>query len=293
MNICVSGWYFDRELFEVFKQIKNDFDITVVTYYQRANGTITRDYDSVPVPEMIDSYVKDSGVKHYKIPVAGLEFGGYDYYLKNIWDRESDVFFMHDDIKIYRPEIFKEMEKHLTENDYYQAFIFRDEAEEISQGRIHGRAIFCNLLFLDFILKYTCECKQANDYEHPHHEGFKPKVILEGTGPHRGIWYDPYNLGEHTEGAVPKHCRHYNDGIYHFAEMAGRTSYKAPWPEFPKDKVRGRVHFPDFNSGRRGKWTGKIYGRGQKLSEAEVKSKNGNDNLSTDQGRTEASQPES
>ena len=108
--------------------------------------------------------------------------------------------------------------------------------------------------------------------EHEHYAGFKPKVILEGTGPHRGIWHDPYNLGEHTEGKPPKHCRHYNDGIYHFATLAGRTSYGPPYPGFPKDKVRARVHFPDFASAHRGKWEGKIFGRGHKLSEAEVKS---------------------
>lgn len=278
MKICVSGWYFERNLFEnIFKKISDKFEIVVVTYYQRANGSIVKDYDKMPVPEMIDSYVKDSGVIHYKIPIAGLEFGGYDYYLKNIWDKESPVLFMHDDIVIYNFNVFDIIKDRLKKEFYDQAFIFRDEVEELANGRIHGRGIYCSKRFLEFMLSYTCTCRQAFDYEHPHYEGFKPKVILEGTGPHTGFWYDCYNTGEHTEGKPPRHCRHYNDGIYHFAEFAGRCSYtNEPWPGFPKDKVRGRVHFPDFNSGRRGLWTGKVYGRGEDLNES--------DNMPADKG---------
>ena len=279
MQICVSGWYFEEELFEIFKANKQ-FDISIVIYYNRANGTIVKDYDKMPVPQMVDTYVKASGVRVYKIPVAGLEFGGYDYFIKNIWDRESPVLFMHDDVTIYNPDVFTTIEETLKKWEYDQAFIFRDEKEEISQGRIHGRGMYCSKRFIDFMLAHTCECSQAFDHEHPHYEGFKPKVILDGTGPHRGIWYDPYNLGEHTQGKPPKHCRHYNDGIYHFATFAGRTSYtNGDWPGFPKQKVRAQVHFPDFNSGHRGVWRGKIYGRGEQLNEV--------DNLPKDKGHVE------
>lgn len=268
MKICVSGWYFERNLFEnIFSKISSQYEIVVLTYHRRASGEIKKDYDQMPVPEALNSYVKASGVKHYKIPVAGLEFGGYDYYIKNIWDGESNVLFMHDDIIIYNSNVFDKIKVGLK--DYYQAFIFRDEVEEIANGRIHGRGIYCSKDFIDFMLSFTCECGQAFDHEHPHYKGFKPEVVLEGTGPHRGFWYDPYNKGIHTEGKPPKHCRHYNDGIYHFASFAGRTSYtNPPWPGFPKDRVRVAVHFPDFNSGRRGIWRGKVYGRGEDLSEA-------------------------
>ena len=277
MKICVSGWYFERDLFEVFK-LNNHFEICVVTYYNRANGSIKKDYDKMPVPQMIETYVKESGVKHYKIPVAGLEFGGYDYYLKNIWDHKSPVLFMHDDIVIYKPDVFDRMQQMLS--SYDQAFIFRDEVEEIANGRIHGRGIYCSQRFLQYMLERVCCCNHAFDHEHPHYEGFKPAVVLEGTGPHTGFRYDPYNLGEHTEGKPPKHCRHYNEGIYHFAQFAGRTSYTNDgWPGFPKDKVRARVHVPDFNSGRRGVWRGKVYGRGEELNEA--------DNLPASKGHVE------
>ena len=258
MKICIAGWYFEKELFDQLSQL--DFDVSVVVWHGRA----------AEKHKEIKSYVKSSGARVYKNWHGGLEFGNYDFYLKNIWDGESSVLFMHDDVRLYRKEVLKEMEEYLEGNNYYQAFIFRDEAEEISQGRQHGRAIFCNLLFLKFILEYKCECKQANDYEHNHYEGFKPKVILNGTGPHKGIWFDPYNLAEHVSGKPPEYCRHYNDGIYHFANMAGRTAYSHPWPAFPKDKVRARVHFSDFATAHRGEWKGKIFGRGSKLPEAEV-----------------------
>lgn len=289
MKICVNGWYFERNLFSnTFKKISEDYEITVVTYHQRANGSIVKEYDELPIPEVIDSYVKESGVTHYKIPVAGLEWGGYDFYLKNIWDRQSNILFMHDDIVIYNSNVFDIIKQELK--DYFQAFIFRDEVEELANGRIHGRGVYCSKDFLQFALDYSCTCKQAFDHEHPHHLGQEPKVMLEGTGPHTGIWYDPYNLGIHTQGKVPQHCRHYNAGVYHFASFAGRTSYtNSPWPGFPKDKVRVAVHFPDFNSGRRGLWTGKIYGRGENLGGEKMSKQNERDNLSGDKGSPEVS----
>ena len=257
MKICIAGWYFYKQLF--YDLCQTDFDISVVTYYTRA-AEKQRVIRTCTTPR----------IKHYKCWHGGLEFGCYDWYLKNIWDGESSVLFMHDDVKLYRRGVLKEMEAELEGEDYHQAFIFRDLAEEISQGRQHGRAIFCNCNFLKFILNYRCKCKQSEDREHEHHVGFKPKVILNGTGPHRGIWFDPYNLAEHVSGSPPLHCRHYNDGIYHFAELAGRTSYTSGgFPGFPKDKVRARVHFPDFSTAHRGEWSGKIFGRGSKLPEAE------------------------
>jgi hypothetical protein len=98
------------------------------------------------------------------------------------------------------------------------------------------------------MLDYVCNCGQKDDHEHPHYPG----TILQGTGPHAGFWYDPFNLGEHTNGAVPTHCRHYNAGIYHFAAFAGRCTYKKPpWPNM---NTAGKVHIAGFNAGRRGTW---------------------------------------
>lgn len=260
MKIAVSGWYFMPELFDIFSGIRNQFYITVLTYYKRAEDKCPREYDVIPASQQIEKHVKPSGVDYLKIPVAGLEFGGYDWYIKNVWDRESPVLFMHDDVFIYNNRVFTDIERQMAGVD--QAFIFRDEVEEIANGRKHGRGIYCSARFLRFMLDYVCECGHAFDHEHPHYPNQDPKIILRGIGPHRGFFFDPYNLGEHTEGKVPKHCRHYNEGIYHFAAFAGRCArVDGPWPGFKKVKIA--AYFPDFNSARRGFWRGKVYGRGE------------------------------
>lgn len=268
MKICVAGWYYNEQLFKVLNEVNKKHKVIVVSYYGRVNGEERRSTDKEYIPEKIMRVVAPTGISVISNPNGGLEFGNYDYYIKNYWDKESSVLFMHDDIIIYNNKIFDIIEDRLK--DYDQAFIFRDTEEEVSQGRIHGRAFYCSKRFLQFMLDYTCTCKQSEDYEHPHYKGFKPKVILKGTGPHNGFWYDSFNMAEHVRGQPPRHCRHYNDGIYHFANFAGRTAYSnSPWPGFPKDKVRQAVHFPEFSAALRGKWEGKIFGRGEKLMEAE------------------------
>jgi len=265
MKIAVSGWYFSPNLYEIFGKIKELFEITVLTYYRRAEDDCPRDYDEYPAFKQIEKYVTPSGVRHLKIPVAGLEFGGYDWYVKNVWDRKSPVLFMHDDVEIYNIGVFGEIQNRLRDCEIDQAFIFRDEAEELANGRQHGRGVYCSSRFIRYMLDYVCECGHAKDHEHPHYKNEEPKVILRGMGPHAGFFYDAYNLGEHTSGAVPKWCRHYNEGIYHFSQFAGRCARTdGNWPGF-KSKVA--VYFPEFNSGKRGTWKGPIYSRGKEISE--------------------------
>lgn len=262
MKIAVSGWYFEKELFENFSKIAHDFDITVVTYKGRAEDKCPRPYDKIPASDQIKKYVLPSGVTHHLIPVAGLEFGGYDYYIKNFWDGESPVLFMHDDIRVWNHNVFYDIANEMIKDEMNQAFIFRDETEELANGRMHGRGIYCSRRFIQFMLDYECQCGQSFDHEHPHYPGQKPQVMLKGTGFHNGFWYDKYNMGEHTEGKVPYHCRHYNEGIYHFAAFAGRCNRKdPPWPGL--ENVRKAVYYPDFNSARRGMWAGKVYSRGK------------------------------
>jgi hypothetical protein len=100
------------------------------------------------------------------IPNIGLEWGAYDYYLKHIWNKESDVLFCHDDIKVESPEVFDEISK--LKDDC--VFIFKDEPDEIAnKGRerigIHGRAVFMKRKFVQEFLD------------------------------NGGFWYDQYNRG--------------------------------------------------------------------------------------------------
>jgi len=261
MKIAVAGWYFDPNLFEIFKQLRDKFEITVVSYFRRVEGNEPRNGEDIPIPTLIQGHVVGSGVKLVKNPNGGLEFGNYDWYIKNIWDRKSPVLFMHDDVVIYNINVFEEIEKKLSDCD--QAFIFRDEMEEIANGRHHGRGIYCSARFIRYMLDYVCNCAHSKDHEHPHYKGEEPKVMLRGIGPHTGFFYDPYNLTEHIAGKPPKHCRHYNEGIYHFSAFAGRcTRTDGHWPGF-KSKIA--AYFSEFNSGKRGTWRGRVYGRGKEI----------------------------
>jgi hypothetical protein len=172
---------------------------------------------------------------------GGLEFGGYDYYLKELWDRESPVLFMHDDVEARRDDVFDDIAS-LTAMGIDQAYIFRDLREEEVNGRIHGRAIYCSRKFLDFCLSYICECREATGYKDPHNEGW-----LSGIGPHNGFWWDRNHDFLHVSGKVPKGLRHYNCGIYHFHGVHVKEAHRRGM------KVNRRVHIWDFESARRGR----------------------------------------
>ena len=155
------------------------------------------------------------------------------------------MFFTHDDT-VVGGKVFDEIAK--IRHDC--AYVFRDEAEERSNGGKHGRAIFCSARFLKLILNYECNCHQAKDREdRHHHEG----AILKGTGPHKGFWYDPENKG-FVSGRPDYGRRHYNEGIYHFHWILGRVRDGKCGNEKGAYDVVNRVYFPEYNSGRRGDW---------------------------------------
>ena len=75
-KICVVGWHFFKKMYKPLSKCK--FDVHVVAHrYNKILDDLDFDY----------SVTKN----------VGLEFGAYDYYIKNIWDKKSDVIFMHDD----------------------------------------------------------------------------------------------------------------------------------------------------------------------------------------------------
>jgi hypothetical protein len=227
MKICVNGWYFFPELISILAKVDRRHPVCFSTYA----GHIHEAMDGV-------NLVKSNGLRHEIRPVSGLEFGCYDYYLKNIWDGESSVLFMHDDILVGSTETFDT----IAELECDQAYIFRDLREEEVNGRIHGRGIFCSRKFLQYALDYVCECDQAVDHEDKHNPGH----ILKGVGPHNGFWHEPSNA-RHNQGRVPIGVRHYNTAIYHFqgihVRFAGRDGLL----------VNQKVHIWDFESARRGK----------------------------------------
>jgi hypothetical protein len=235
MKICVVGWYFDGDCMTILEKVKNDYDLTIVSH-RNGDG---------PSADYMNRFALVS------ISNIGLEFGAYDFYLKNIWDEKSSVLFMHDDMKISDKEVFKKIEK--LPHDC--AYIFRDYAEEKANGGKHGRAFFASARFLKFIKYFTCECGWINERDDPHNAGQRlPKI-----GKHTGFWYDPYNYG-HVSGKPPIGVRHYNEGINHFHWMLGRVRDQRCGPQdiWPMPKVKmdvvNRVFFEEFIPGRRNCW---------------------------------------
>jgi hypothetical protein len=187
------------------------------------------------------------------IPNIGLEFGCYDYYLKNLWNEKDAVLFMHDDTKIENVDVFDGISR-LGTDGIDCAYIFRDHAEERANGGRHGRAIYCSARFLTFLKNWECVCHQSEDREDVHHN---KGTILKGQGPHTGFWYDKNNKG-HVSGKPPVGIRHYNDAIYHFHWQLGRIrdqrcGPQEGWPN-PKEKMNvvNRVFFPEVVAARRG-----------------------------------------
>ncbi len=125
-------------------------------------------------------------LKYTIIENIGLEYGAYDWYIKNIWDSKSDVFFMHDDIYIGK----------------FNNFIFSNYKKMKKRKIAHGvfgreRGTGEKFFYMFSILI---------------------KIIKEK---HNGIWYDKENLGYNKERLQPKYWkpRRYNDGGPMFKKM--------------------------------------------------------------------------
>ncbi len=178
-------------------------------------------------------------------PNVGLEFGAYDFFLKNHWDKESSVLFMHDDVEASF-EAFAAIEDACFHFD--QAFIFADEEEEKRNysmsygGGVHGRGVYCSSRFLQWFDKELCECHEAKGYRDRHN----PQYLLSGTGPHGGFWFDPNN-SSHTWGPPPEGVRDYNTATIHFAMRASEAKRQGM-------KALERVYISEFRAAKRGKW---------------------------------------
>lgn len=233
MNICVIGYYFNVELYDILysRVFKNYIHVV-------CHKTPPRIYKNTKHLEFI------------KIDNIGLEFHAYDFYLKSLWNG-SDTLFMHDDVIIEDENVFDK----IAESKVDCGYIFRDKYEDMANGGKHGRAIFMSKAFLEFVKGFTCECEWCIGKEDKHNKG----TILPKLSAHTGFWYDKFNRG-HISGKPPIGVRHYNSAIDHFHWFIGRVrdqrcGIKESWPN-PKVKMNvvNRLYFSDFIPGRRNCW---------------------------------------
>jgi len=222
VDICVCGWHYFDSVYDTLRSAHKKYPVFVVAH---------RD----------DELLHSSGLPFYMRENVGLEWGAYDWYIKNQWDGKSDVLFMHDDVRI-RP-VIKEYEVvdpvcvfntvARLGDTYDQAYIFKSKHEYNKNFFIHGRALFCNAKTIRILL-------DRND----------------------GFWYDADNTG-HTGGSTPDGCKHYNEADYRFwrflSGLHGRGDETYPWEAeglVTKEglMVNQAIIIPAFDCARRGRF---------------------------------------
>jgi len=218
MEICVVGWHYEPSIYETLSAVRKKYPVTVIAHRE----------SSVP---------SDFGVPAIPRENTGLEFGAYDYYLRNVWDKSSDVFFLHDDSNAGLSSFRKIAALGRTGAD--QAYINFDRGG-------HGRAIWMSGRILQWLLKRECRecsfCKRQRDR-------YNPENPLPALNPHSGFFYDPFNTG-HTTGKPPEGVRHFNSAVSWFHSLMEdiRTGVE---PNAPFS-VLNRLVVPEMDLFRRG-----------------------------------------
>jgi hypothetical protein len=121
LTLCVCGWYGWPEFYRLMRRVSQKRTVEVVAH---------REIEAWPEATII--------------PNEGLEWGTYDYFLRNLWDGKSNVFFAHDDVEITDPGIFEDIA------DLADAsFVFKSRESALENGAggfrrigMHGRAFF-------------------------------------------------------------------------------------------------------------------------------------------------------
>jgi len=141
-KICVVGWHFFPGFYKYLS--KN---------YQKETFVVVHQYNKI---------LDDLKLNYKVIKNVGLEFGAYDYYIKNIWDKKSNVLFIHDDTKIEKGDPIKNIFKYSEKYDY------------------------------NYVLSSNCRKTQTKS-----NRCFilSKKVINLFLKEFNGMWYDKYNIG--------------------------------------------------------------------------------------------------
>jgi hypothetical protein len=166
MNICVVGWYWDKDFYSVVSGAKKKHSIIVVAHREPT--------------------IKKIPVSYVVIPNIGLEFGCYSHYLTDIWTG-GDTFFLHDDTRIAGSKVFDK----ISETKFDCAYVFRDRFEEEANGGKHGRAIFCSDKFLEYLKSNGGFWYDKENFGYTGHKGQKRPNRKDGSPIN-------FNVGIHT-----------------------------------------------------------------------------------------------
>ena len=144
-KICIVGWYFNKKFLEYLS--KDYFKETFIVAHR---------YNKI---------LDDLNFNYKVTKNIGLEFGAYNYYIKKVWDGESNVLFMHDDVKIIKEEFIMNIYKVCSLYDH--SYIWN-----IKKKKAHGRCLYLSKKTIKLFLKKN-----------------------------NGIWYDKKNEGflEHNQ----------------------------------------------------------------------------------------------
>lgn len=162
IQICITGWHFDKKRYRFFQEINETFPVYVVAHAKDEDG-------------YADAYhfLNPLGFKYDITPNIGLEFHCYDYFLHKFWDKKSDVIFMHDDL-VFSPilknnEIITPMVSFnkipFLFSKYDQCYIFQSEEDARWNAMKHGRIFtmtgkLCQW-FLDYQMGFKYDTKNT------------------------------------------------------------------------------------------------------------------------------------
>ncbi len=167
-KICIVGWHFFPDFYKYLS--KN---------YQKETFIVAHKYNKI---------LDELKLNYKVIKNVGLEFGAYDWYIKNIWDKKSNVLFMHDDTKIEKGNPIKSIFRNSEKYDY------------------------------SYVLSNNCRKTQTKS-----NRCFilSKKIINLFLKEFDGIWYDKYNIG-YTVRNEKIYDKRYNKEYREFARGIGK-----------------------------------------------------------------------
>ncbi len=145
-KICIVGWHFYPDFYKYLAK-----------YYKKETYIVAHRYNKI-----LDEYKLNYTVTKN----VGLEFGAYDWYIKNEWDKKNGVLFMHDDIKIKNINIFDDIFNKVRKLDLSYCMGRKESTSRKKSTTNSQRCFYLSSKLINLLLKE-----------------------------YNGIWYDVHNRG--------------------------------------------------------------------------------------------------